>query len=131
MSAEVEASTLPAGALPALDFLRGYIAAAERSAPIADPQVWDWLAALADEVEQQRDLIGTLRLPALTPSHIKVYHYLRNAPTMTVAEIADEMFLSLNTIKSHTKAIFHRLGVRHRRELQRYPRRWTRTDLKV
>ena len=41
---------------------------------------------------------------------------------LSTAEIADEMYLSVNTVKSHLKSIFRKLGVSHRREAVRRAR---------
>lgn len=42
---------------------------------------------------------------------------------LTTAEIADEMYLSVNTIKSHLKSIFRKLGTSHRGEAVRTAQR--------
>jgi LuxR family maltose regulon positive regulatory protein len=44
---------------------------------------------------------------------------------LTTAEIADEMYLSVNTIKSHLKSIFRKLGTSHRGEAVRLAQRLT------
>jgi LuxR family transcriptional regulator, maltose regulon positive regulatory protein len=41
---------------------------------------------------------------------------------LSTAEIAEEMYLSVNTVKSHLKSIFRKLGVSHRREAVRRAR---------
>jgi LuxR family transcriptional regulator, maltose regulon positive regulatory protein len=41
---------------------------------------------------------------------------------LSTAEIAEEMYLSVNTVKSHLKSIFRKLGVGHRREAVRRAR---------
>jgi len=111
-------------ALPALDHIRGYVAAAELSAPITDPRVWVWLGALVEEVELLRRITETMNLPALSEAQQRVYHYLRNATTMTLGEIGSALYVSENTVKSHAKVIYAKLGVTRRRDLQRYPARW-------
>jgi LuxR family maltose regulon positive regulatory protein len=42
---------------------------------------------------------------------------------LTTAEIADEMYLSVNTVKSHLKSIFRKLGTSHRGEAVRLAQR--------
>jgi LuxR family transcriptional regulator, maltose regulon positive regulatory protein len=42
---------------------------------------------------------------------------------LTTAEIADEMYLSVNTVKSHLKSIFRKLGTSHRGEAVRTAQR--------
>jgi LuxR family transcriptional regulator, maltose regulon positive regulatory protein len=42
---------------------------------------------------------------------------------LTTAEIADEMYLSVNTVKSHLKSIFRKLGTSHRGEAVRMAQR--------
>jgi LuxR family transcriptional regulator, maltose regulon positive regulatory protein len=50
----------------------------------------------------------------LTP---KEHAVLRLLPTsLTPREIADELFVSLNTVKSHTRTLYRKLGVRNRHE---------------
>ena len=43
---------------------------------------------------------------------------------LSTAEIAEEMYLSVNTVKSHLKSIFRKLGVSHRREAVRRARQY-------
>jgi DNA-binding CsgD family transcriptional regulator len=50
----------------------------------------------------------------LTQREITVLRYL--ASRYTVSEIAQELFVSINTLKTHTKAVYRKLGVSSRRE---------------
>jgi len=50
----------------------------------------------------------------LTQREITVLRYL--ASRYTVAEIAAELFVSVNTLKTHSKAVYRKLGVSSRRE---------------
>lgn len=50
----------------------------------------------------------------LTQREITVLRYL--ASRYTVSEIAQELFVSVNTLKTHTKAVYRKLGVSSRRE---------------
>jgi LuxR family maltose regulon positive regulatory protein len=45
------------------------------------------------------------------------------ASRLTVSEIADELFLSVNTLKFHLKAIYRKLGVNSRAEAAEAARR--------
>jgi LuxR family maltose regulon positive regulatory protein len=48
----------------------------------------------------------------LSERELEVLHYL--AAGLTNQEIADRLYLSLNTIKVHTRNIYGKLGVNHR-----------------
>jgi LuxR family maltose regulon positive regulatory protein len=54
-----------------------------------------------------------LREP-LTSSEARVLRYLPTS--LTVPEIADELYLSVNTVRTHTRHIYAKLGVHHRPE---------------
>ena len=56
----------------------------------------------------------------LTQREKSVLTYL--ATSMTAAEIADELYLSVNTVKTHLAAIYRKLGARGRREAVRRAR---------
>jgi LuxR family maltose regulon positive regulatory protein len=51
---------------------------------------------------------------ALTPREQEVLAYLRTP--MTVQDIADKMAVSVNTLKTHQRAIYRKLGATNRRE---------------
>ena len=54
---------------------------------------------------------------------VRELEVLRHVSRMlSTAEIAEEMYLSVNTVKSHLKSIFRKLGVSHRREAVRRAR---------
>lgn len=55
---------------------------------------------------------------SLSPAERSVFNLL--AKGLTAKEIADELFLSINTIKTHNKRIFSKLGVTSREELLLY-----------
>jgi LuxR family transcriptional regulator, maltose regulon positive regulatory protein len=52
--------------------------------------------------------------PALTASEMAVLRLLRSY--MTNQEIADALFLSVNTVKTHLRSVYHKLGVTSRRQ---------------
>ncbi|SDC23908.1 LuxR family transcriptional regulator, maltose regulon positive regulatory protein [Sanguibacter gelidistatuariae] len=54
---------------------------------------------------------------SLTPREHEVLLYLRT--TMTAADIASAAFVSINTVKTHQRAIYRKLGVEGRREAVR------------
>ncbi|HYN30967.1 MAG TPA: LuxR C-terminal-related transcriptional regulator [Dermatophilaceae bacterium] len=55
----------------------------------------------------------TGRHARLTPSELKVLHRLRTP--MSNAEIAAELFVSVNTVKTHAASVYRKLGVDGRR----------------
>lgn len=79
-----------------------------------EPGFADFAAELMADIGQQRHSpAGDLPDP-LTDRELSV---LRHLPTMmTNAEIAGELFVSVNTIKAHLKRIFRKLGVANRRQ---------------
>lgn len=58
----------------------------------------------------REDLLGT----ALSPREREIFGFL--CTTMTAAEIADSLFVSVNTVRTHQRAIYRKLGVGTRRE---------------
>lgn len=54
----------------------------------------------------------------LTSRELEVLGYLRT--TMTAEEIAAALFVSVNTVRTHQRSIYRKLGVRTRREAIRY-----------
>ncbi len=62
----------------------------------------------------QQSPAATTDVPALTERELST---LRLLPTMmTNAEIAEAQFVSVNTVKSHLKSLYRKLGVAGRRE---------------
>ena len=77
------------------DFQRNALMLLEQTVPIAKQ-------SLNTGVEQ------------LTQREVTVLRYL--ASRYTVSEIANELFVSVNTLKTHTKAVYRKLGVSSRRD---------------
>jgi LuxR family maltose regulon positive regulatory protein len=61
-------------------------------------------------------------LSQLTPAELRVWDLLKGR--MTLSEIAGALFLSRETVKSHTGAIYRKLGVASRREAQELAEMW-------
>lgn len=61
-------------------------------------------------------------LSVLTPSELRVWELLKTR--MTLSEIGDRLYLSRETVKSHTGAIYRKLGVASRREAQELAETW-------
>lgn len=61
-------------------------------------------------------------LSQLTPAELRVWDLLKGR--MTLSEIAGALFLSRETVKSHTGAIYRKLGVASRREAQELAETW-------
>ncbi|GAA3548221.1 LuxR C-terminal-related transcriptional regulator [Nocardioides daeguensis] len=68
---------------------------------------------LLAEVARLRSAMADAPGESLTAREQEILHYLRTS--MTTQEIADELHLSLNTIKTHLRAIYRKLGVANRR----------------
>ncbi|MBZ4486814.1 LuxR C-terminal-related transcriptional regulator [Microbacterium sp. cx-55] len=89
----------------------------------SDPTVGDLLAAHAKRgsphdpllraIFAQRDTLSRLVTGILTPREREVLAYLRT--TMTAEEIATRMDIGYPTVKTHIRAIYHKLDVRTRR----------------
>ena len=81
-------------------------------------------AALAAELSDRlvhRDASDPPQLDELSPRELAVLRYL---PTMlTNREIASELTISVNTVKTHVKSIYLKLGARDRRDAVRRARR--------
>jgi LuxR family transcriptional regulator, maltose regulon positive regulatory protein len=93
----------------------------ERSAWRVPPQWLDRLRrATADGVSRPQGGRTDLVEP-LTPREREVLRFL--ASRLTVHEIADELYLSVNTLKFHLKAIYRKLGVNSRAEAAEAARR--------
>jgi LuxR family maltose regulon positive regulatory protein len=50
----------------------------------------------------------------LTERELVVLRYLTSR--LTTSEIAQEMYVSVNTVRTHTKAVYRKLGVGSRRD---------------
>lgn len=61
-------------------------------------------------------------LSVLTPAELRVWELLGSR--MTLTEIADTLYLSRETVKSHTSSIYRKLGVATRREAQDLADNW-------
>jgi LuxR family maltose regulon positive regulatory protein len=77
-----------------------------------------WLAAaLLAVFDGRRSERGALPLELVVPLSEKERMILRYLPTlMSNQEIAGELFVSVNTVKTHLKSIYRKLGASHRRE---------------
>lgn len=69
--------------------------------------------ATLGEIAVRRDRARSNSLELLTPREQELFQYLRTA--MTTQEIADDLHLSLNTVKTHFRSIYRKLGVTNRR----------------
>lgn len=73
--------------------------------------------ALLAEISRRRSALHKAPGGRLTPREQEILHLLRTS--MTTQEIAGELHLSLNTVKTHLRAIYRKLGVPNRRSAVR------------
>ncbi len=77
----------------------------------------DWIRDTAASVEAVSASGGT----DLTPAELRVLHFL---PTrLSLPEIAAQIFVSPNTVKTQAQAVYRKLGVRSRRQAVEHARR--------
>jgi DNA-binding CsgD family transcriptional regulator len=105
--------------LPPLDFIRGRISVATVHEPHCDcgAELAQWLEPLLAEVERLRSPEVTLPNGRLSPAEERVYRYLRDTDLST-KNIAEQLFVSENTVKSHAKGVHRKLGVTRRAQLR-------------
>lgn len=73
--------------------------------------IGEWIQAAWKEAEAANSVGGRWQL---SPAELRLLHYL---PThLTFREIADEVFVSANTVKTQARAIYSKLGVSSRAE---------------
>ncbi len=70
----------------------------------------------------RREYAAASPLQALSPAELRVWELLTTR--MTLSEIAAALFLSRETVKSHTVSIYRKLGVASRREAQDLAETW-------
>ncbi len=95
----------------------------ERSAWRVQPQWLDRLRRAAAEGARLSQGGRTELVDPLTERECDVLRFL--ASRLSVREIADELYLSVNTLKFHLKAIYRKLGVNSRAEAADVARRMT------
>lgn len=76
-----------------------------------------WWVAKADQ-----EYAAASPLAELTPAELRVWELLKGR--MTLSEIAGALFLSRETVKSHTGSIYRKLGVASRRQAQELAESW-------
>ena len=71
----------------------------------------EWIETAWDEIDTAGSVVG--RWP-LSPAELRLLHFL---PThLTFREIADDLFVSANTVKTQARSIYRKLGVSSRAE---------------
>jgi LuxR family maltose regulon positive regulatory protein len=70
----------------------------------------------------EREFASMSPLRVLSPAELRVWHLLKGRKTL--GEIGAELFLSRETVKSHTMSIYRKLGVTSRREAQDLAESW-------
>jgi LuxR family maltose regulon positive regulatory protein len=75
-----------------------------------------FVAELLGTVDQAADVRVTL-MPLVAPLSQRERTVLRYLPsTLSTAAIADDLYVSVNTVKTHCKSIYRKLGARGRRD---------------
>ena len=97
----------PAGARTCLDEARAALASAPDAASVGQ---------MVADAEHQLDSPGTARAgkEGLTERELEVFRLL--ATDLTQREIGSQLYLSFNTVKSHTRSIFRKLRVSGREQ---------------
>jgi LuxR family maltose regulon positive regulatory protein len=70
-----------------------------------------------------REYAAVSPLRTLSPAELRVWELLKGR--MTLSEIGDSLYLSRETVKSHTMSIYRKLGVASRREAQDLAESWS------
>jgi LuxR family maltose regulon positive regulatory protein len=78
------------------------------------------LLALFDTDNEQSEQVTNYSIDPLTRREHEILQLI--ADGLTNQEIADELFISLNTVKNHNSNIYHKLAVKNRREAIRKAR---------
>ena len=99
-----------------LDGFRRYISWCEEGEAGASALCQRWAARARHEYG------GVNPLRALSPAEMRVWGLLKGR--LTLSEIADALFLSRETVKTHTMSIYRKLGVSSRREAQDLADSW-------
>jgi DNA-binding CsgD family transcriptional regulator len=110
----------PSTGLPPLDFIRGRISViANHGAGHCDcgAELAQWLEPLLTEVERLRSPEVAIPNGRLSPAEERVYRYLRDTD-LGAKDIAARLFVTENTIKTHCKGVYRKLGVTRRAQLR-------------
>ena len=109
----------PMTGLPSLDFIRGRISVvtAHEEHCTCGAELAQWLEPLLAEVERLRSPEVTLPMGRLSPAEERVFRYMRDTD-LQGAEIAAQLHVGVNTVKTQAKAVFRKLGVTSRAELR-------------
>ena len=85
-----------------------------------------WLDRLRRAASMGQQPGGTGPHHLIEPLTARERDVLRFLPSrLTISEIADELYVSVNTLKFHLKVIYRKLGVRSRGEAAAIARTWT------
>ncbi len=110
---------VPRPGLPSLDYIRGRLSVATQHDGHCDcaAELAQWLEPLLAEVERLRTPEVALPNGRLTPAEERVYRYMRDTD-LPMQDIAGRLLVSVNTVKTHSKGVFRKLGVTSRFELR-------------
>ena len=91
----------------------------------ATPEVIDLLTSRLGKLSKSTERIAQravgrrteLAIPPMAPLTEREHAVIRLLPTLrSFGEIADDLMVSVNTVKTHVRAIYHKLGVSKRRD---------------
>ncbi len=100
-----------------LDGYRTYISWADECSAEGGALCRNWA------VRAEQEFAAASPLRHLSPAELRVWDLLRGR--MTLSEIAEALFLSRETVKTHTVSIYRKLGVSSRREAQDLAESWS------
>lgn len=96
---------------------REYVTWCDDSEPAEGALCRQWTA------RARQEYAAASPLQQLSPAELRVWELLKSR--MTLSEIAQQLFLSRETVKSHTVSIYRKLGVASRRSAQDLAESWT------
>jgi LuxR family maltose regulon positive regulatory protein len=93
---------------------------AHACAELLEPGLASWVSAMIPARGAQAGEAATLIIEPLTDREREALRHL--SEMLSTAEIATEMYISVNTVKSHLRSVYRKLSATHRNEAVRHAR---------